>query len=89
MTDKPKRRVGRPIKTAPSGTRASLGLRVPADLKSQIEDAAKLNGRSQGEEAEYRIRRTFDRTDMLGEIIEMLKDNPKVVKAIATALAKT
>jgi len=61
---------GRPTKKAKPGTKASLGLRVTANVKDRLEHAAKLSGRTQSQEAEYRIERSFDRADLLPELLQ-------------------
>lgn len=50
-----KRRLGRPPKIAPAGTRASLGLKVTAAVKQRIDAAAHESGRTQSQEAERLI----------------------------------
>jgi len=66
-----KKRVGRPTKKAKAGERVPLGLRVTAELKSRLDDAAKRSGRSQSQEAEFRIERSFDRQDLLTEVLTL------------------
>jgi hypothetical protein len=53
------RRTGRPTKPPPPGKRASLGLKVTAEIKQKIEAAAQANGRTQSQEAESRLERSF------------------------------
>lgn len=50
---------GRPTKAPTPGERVSLGLRVTADMKDRIDGAAARNGRSQSQEVEYRLERSF------------------------------
>ncbi|MER8431395.1 hypothetical protein [Mesorhizobium caraganae] len=57
MTTEKKR--GRPTKAPTPGERVSLGLRVTADMKERLDRAAAENGRSQSQEAEYRLERSF------------------------------
>ena len=64
-------RKGRPTKTAKPGTKASLGLKVTASLKSRLEEAAAASGRTQSQEAEYRLERSFDRADLMWEMMEL------------------
>jgi len=47
------------------GERVKLGLRVTPELKSQLDVAAKQSGRSQSQEAEFRLEQSFDRHDLL------------------------
>jgi predicted DNA-binding protein len=58
-------RKGRPTKLATTGQRVSLGLRVTAEIKERLDRAAKESGRSQSQEAELRLERSFlaDRLD--------------------------
>ena len=63
MTEKEKRRIGRPMKKSARGEkRASLGLKVRVAVKKQIDEAAKDSGRTQSQEAEALIERclTYD-----------------------------
>jgi hypothetical protein len=56
----PKRTKGRPRKREPKpGDRVSLGLRVTPSLKKELDRAAQTSGRSQSQEAEFRIERSF------------------------------
>jgi hypothetical protein len=54
-----KSRGGRPRRTPKPGERVVLGLRVTPDLKHQLDAAAELSGRSQSQEAEFRLERSF------------------------------
>jgi len=58
-------------KVAPPGTKVSLGLRVTADTKARIDDAAYRSGRSQSEEATWRIERSFDHEDLLLDTLRL------------------
>jgi hypothetical protein len=62
MAGKPKAR-GRPAKAAIEGARNSLGLRVTADLKKRLEERAAASGRSQSQEAEFRLEQSFRQDD--------------------------
>jgi len=54
-------KVGRPTKAPKRGDRrVSLGLRVTADMKRQLDAVADKHGRSQSQEAELRLERSFD-----------------------------
>jgi hypothetical protein len=64
-------RLGRPTKKAKPGTKASLGLKVTATLKARLEEAAAESGRTQSQEAEYRLERSFDRLNLLREVLEL------------------
>jgi hypothetical protein len=54
-----KQRLGRPTVAAAPNERASLGLRVTAEAKSRIEEAAIRSGRSISQEVELRVERSF------------------------------
>ncbi len=54
-----KKRIGRPTKPGTAGQRNSLGLRVTAETKRELEFAALKSGRSQSQEAEFRIVQSF------------------------------
>jgi hypothetical protein len=63
---------GRPRRRQPKpGERVSLGLRVTPDLKSTLDRAAKISGRSQSQEAEFRIERSFANQRLLTEALEL------------------
>lgn len=64
-------RIGRPTKTPKPGERVSLGLRVTADLKRKLDEAAKKSGRSQSQEAELRLERSFEREALLPEVLTL------------------
>lgn len=54
------RRTGRPRRRQPKpGERVSLGLRVTTAMKTALDRAALESGRSQSQEAEFRIEQTF------------------------------
>lgn len=63
------KRVGRPTKEPRTGQRNSLGLRVTADIKSRLDNAAKESGRSQSHEAELRLARSFSDEDSRDETL--------------------
>jgi hypothetical protein len=74
MTIKPLSRgkkSGRSRKAAPPGSKVSLGLRVTAEAKARIDAAALTSGRSQSEEATWRIERSFDREDLLPDVLKL------------------
>lgn len=52
------------------GDRVQISLRVPVELKRQIEDAADHSGRSQAQELELMVQRGFDRRELLPEQLE-------------------
>lgn len=64
-------RRGRPTKAPPPGEKASLGLKVTASLKTQLEKAAADSGRTQSQEAEARLERSFDRLSLMPEVLEL------------------
>lgn len=60
------KRVGRPTKAPTDGNRVSLGLRVTAEMKRRLDAAALKNSRSQSQEAEMRLARSFGLEDERG-----------------------
>lgn len=54
-----RKRAGRPLKPAETGKRVSLGLKVTSDIKRRLDAVAQRNGRTQSQEAEARLERTF------------------------------
>ena len=56
---------GRPRREPKPGERVKLGLRVTAEVKRKLDEMATYNGRSQSQEAEFRLERSFWLDDML------------------------
>jgi TraY domain len=65
------KRAGRPTKQAEAGTKVSLGLKVTAETKTRLEKEATRSGRTQSQEAEYRIERSFDHVALLPDVLEL------------------
>lgn len=61
-----KRRRGRPVKEPANAGRVALGLRVTPEVKRKLDGAAERSGRSQSQEAELRLERSFDEEDAFG-----------------------
>ena len=66
-----KSRGGRPGREPEPGERVKLGLRVTPEVKRLLDGAAERSGRSQSQEAEFRLERSFDRTDLLSEVLAL------------------
>jgi hypothetical protein len=81
--DKPKKRIGRPTRPPKPGERVTLGLRVTAELKNRIEGAANEKGRSLSQEAEFRLERSFDREELLPEVLTLAYGKPMAKVLIA------
>lgn len=64
-------RRGRPTKTAKPGTKVSLGLKVTAMVKGLLEAEAAKSGRTQSQEAEYRLERSFFEDYLLAHSVTM------------------
>lgn len=64
-----KKRTGRPPKPPRPGQKSSLGLKVTAEIKRRIDTEAMRQGRTQSQEAEWRLARSFDRQDLLDEVL--------------------
>jgi len=65
MSETHKRRAGRPTKEAVPGKKVSLGLKVTPTIKDQLDRAARASGRTQSQEAEYRLEQTFDKRPLV------------------------
>ena len=57
--------MGRPTKEPKAEGRVSLGLRVTPEAKRKLDHAARKSGRSQSQEAEFRIEQSFRDTDQI------------------------
>lgn len=68
---KPKNRGGRPGRRRKPNERVPLGLRVTSKLKAELDGAAKQSGRSQSQEAEFRLERSFANQDLLSDVLEL------------------
>jgi len=82
-------RRGRPTKAPDPGGKASLGLKVTPALKTRLELEAQQSGRTQSQEAEFRLERSFDRQDLLTDAL-VLAYGPKlaeIIQALAQAMA--
>lgn len=53
------KRVGRPRTEPEDGERIQLSFRITPELKRHLADAADANGRSQSQEAELRLQKSF------------------------------
>jgi hypothetical protein len=59
---------GRPLKEAPAGKRVPLGLRVTAEIKTKLAAAAVETNRSQSQEAELRLERSFTNDEIIARL---------------------
>jgi hypothetical protein len=66
----PKKR-GRPEKAARDGERVSLGLKVTPEIKRLLSAATAVSGRTQSQEAEFRLERSFLGIGLLREASEL------------------
>lgn len=64
-------RTGRPTKPAPAtgGGKVSLGLKVTREIKNKLDNAARVSGRTQSQEAEGRLERSFERQELLFDVL--------------------
>jgi hypothetical protein len=62
------KRIGRPPKAPASGKRVSLGLKVRAEVKRLIDQAAQDSGRTQSQEAEALIEKALTYDSMLSSM---------------------
>jgi hypothetical protein len=66
------KKIAAPPKRDPEpGERFQIGVRVTPDLKRRLDAAAEESGRSQTQEAELRLERSFDRQDLLIDALVM------------------
>jgi hypothetical protein len=70
------RQRGRPTKPAKQGEKATLSLRVTADLKRRLDAAGGLAGRNLSEEAERRLDTSFRAADMLDQALDLAFGQP-------------
>jgi TraY domain len=66
-----RKKMGRPLKPATTGSRVSLGLKVTAETKEKVAQAAEASGRTQSQEAEYRLEQSFDRLSLLPDALTL------------------
>jgi predicted transcriptional regulator len=71
MEKKRKKQIGRPRKAPAEGERVQLSFRVTPDLKRRLDEVADQLGRSQSQEAELRLERSFERQDLLTEALSL------------------
>ena len=55
------------------GERVPLGLRVTAELKAKLDEIAESSGRSQSQEVELRLERSFDKEQHAAEVSALTK----------------
>lgn len=60
------------------GERVPLSLRVTPEMKRRLDAAAEQSGRSQSQEAELRLERTFDRQGLLFEILALAYGSERI-----------
>jgi TraY domain-containing protein len=65
------RRTGRPTKPRTPGARVSLGLKVTDEIKHRLDTAAQSSGRTQSQEAEARLERSFRDDKLLPQLLEI------------------
>src|SRR5262245_43088405 len=69
---RPSKKIGAPPRREPRpGERIQLGVRVTPEAKRRLEKAAAEFGRSISQEAELRLERSFDRDDLLNEVLSL------------------
>jgi hypothetical protein len=62
---------GAPPKREPTGERFQIGVRLTSEQKRRLDAAAEESGRSQSQEVELRLAHTFDRQDLLPEVMSL------------------
>jgi hypothetical protein len=76
------KRIGRPMKAPARGKRVSLGLKVTADIKRRLDAAAQASGRTQSQEAEYRIELSYQYQRALGDFEQAKKQLAEQAKKL-------
>jgi hypothetical protein len=72
------RKFGAPPKRSPKpGERFQVGIRVTPEVKNRLDEAAARTGRSQSQEAEFRLEHSFDRENVLVDALTMAFGNRK------------
>lgn len=59
MVQENKKRLGRPPKAPTPGKRVALGLKVTSEIKQRLDEEARKSGRTQSQQAELMIERSF------------------------------
>ena len=67
----PKKLGGPPKRQFKEGERVALSLRMTPELKRRLDAAAEAGGRSQSQEAEIRLEKSFERQDLLPEVLSL------------------
>lgn len=70
---KEKRGRGRPKKPASELVSAPMNFKAPWPLRDKIDIAAKASGRSRAAEITYRLERSFDDVELIGQLARYLK----------------
>lgn len=81
---------GRPkLREADPGEKITISVRITPEMKQRLEEAAKESGRSQSQEAEFRLERSFDRSNLLGQVIELVygKQTAGLLMVLGAAMA--
>jgi hypothetical protein len=65
--------MARPLKAHEAGTQVTIGLRVPAELKTRLEEAAGEQDRSLSQESERRLRRSFIAEELFADALMLLR----------------
>jgi predicted transcriptional regulator len=60
------KRLGRPPKAPTPGKRVALGLKVTSEIKQRLDEEARKNGRTQSQQAELMIERSFAQEEAFG-----------------------
>src|SRR5262245_60285648 len=66
-----RKRRGRPSRAPEPGERVKLGLRVTPEVKRELDATAQNRGRSQSQEAEFRLEQSFAREDLLSDALTL------------------
>ena len=82
-------RVGRPTKAPEPGERIQIGVQVTPELKRRLEAAGTRNHRALSREAEHRLERSFEREDLLPDVLADAFPKPVAGLLLALGLVMT
>jgi hypothetical protein len=73
-----------PKRDAKRGERFQLGVRVTPDLKQKLDAAAEMSGRSQSQEAEFRLEHSFGRQALLPDVLNIAYGSREIADLLMT-----
>jgi hypothetical protein len=77
--EQPPGKPGRKPHPANQGERVSLGLKVTPEIKNRLDAATADTGRTQSQEAEWRLDRSFQQQHLLDQVFDLSYRDPQLV----------